>query len=73
MSTKFDEDAYEHRWWTFVGNMIEIRRSVPRRRYLYALMDTVAFQDTETAIDLTLLQYRAEKSRRRKLRRTKRV
>lgn len=48
---------YEVRFRSFIKQIIGVSRMKPKRKYLYPLMDGVAFKDLETAILMTNIDY----------------
>lgn len=55
--------SYQPRLNRFLETMLKVKSLKPRDKHLWAVMDTVAFQDTETALETTLFN---EKIRRKK-------
>ena len=57
--------SYQPRLTRFLEKMVKVRNLKPFDLHLWKVMDTVAFQDTETALETTLYNEKA-KSRQRK-------
>ena len=51
--------SYQPRVYRFLKNMIEVKNLEPFGMHLWKVMDTSAFEDTETALETTLLDYKA--------------
>lgn len=46
--------SYQPRLTRFLEKLVKVRSLKPRDIHLWQIMDSVAFQDTETALDTTL-------------------
>ena len=59
MSTdKENEARYRIRYVKVMEDLTEIANMQPRRKYMYHLMDTVIFQDFETALDVVIENFK---------------
>jgi hypothetical protein len=58
--------AYQPRLTRFLKMMVRVRNLKPLDLHLWKVMDTVAFQDTETALETTLYNELANRQKRKK-------
>lgn len=58
--------SYQPRLTHFLEMMVKVRSLKPVDLHLWKVMDTVAFQDTETALETTLFNEKSANSRRKK-------
>lgn len=58
--------SYQPRLTRFLEMMVRVRNLKPVDQHLWKVMDTVAFQDTETALDTTLFNEGQAKKPRKK-------
>jgi hypothetical protein len=58
MITKAQKHAYRVRYVKVLENLTEIHNMQPRERYIYRLMNTVIFNDFETAIDVVIEDFK---------------
>ncbi len=47
-------EEYEKNYRIFVSKLNKVARFEPKSQYLYAIMDSVAFKDTQTALDIAI-------------------
>jgi hypothetical protein len=59
MELKRPKRSYQPRLYKFLQNMMEVKNFRPYAVHLWRVMDGVAFEDTETALETTLLEYKA--------------
>ena len=52
-----DKLMYDLRFQSFMHKLMNISNLSPKEDYLYRLMDTVAYQDFETAMSGTILDF----------------
>lgn len=57
--------AYQPRLTRFLEMMVKVRGLKPVDIHLWKVMDTVAFQDTETALETTLFNEKAGRAQRK--------
>ncbi len=58
MITKAQKNAYRVRYVKVLENLGTIHNMQPRERYLYRLMNTVIFNDFETALDVVMEDFK---------------
>jgi len=58
MITREQKNAYRVRYVKVLENLTEIHNMQPRERYLYRLMNTVIFNDFETALDVVIEDFK---------------
>ncbi len=49
---RFEE--YERNYKIFISKLNKVARFEPKSMYLHAIMDSVAFKDTQTALDIAI-------------------
>lgn len=52
-----DKLFYDLKFKSFINKLINISNLSPREDYLYCLMDTVAYQDLETAMNSQIIDF----------------
>lgn len=57
--------SYQPRMMRFLKNMLRVRNLEPYDRHMWQIMDSVAFQDTETALETTLYNEKAQRRARK--------
>lgn len=63
---KNPEGAYQPRLTRFLELMVKVRALKPTDKHLWKVMDSVAFADTETALETTLYNKRIKYENARK-------
>ncbi len=58
MITRQQKNAYRVRYVKVLENLNDIHKMQPRERYLYRLMNTVIFNDFETALDVVIEDFK---------------
>lgn len=58
MITKKQKAGYRVRYVKILENLNEIANMHPKERYMYRLMNTVIFQDFETALDVVIEDFK---------------
>ncbi len=58
--------SYQPRLTRFIKLVKQVRNLPPRNLHLWKVMDTVAFQDTETALETVLFNHVADNRKGRK-------
>lgn len=62
MITRAQRNNYRVRYVKVLENLADIRNIQPRERYLYRLMNTMIFNDFETALDVVLEDFKDAKN-----------
>lgn len=62
--------SYQPRFNRFLKLMLKVKGLRPLDMHLWSVMDSVAFQDTETALQTTIYNVRAEEKKQRRAART---
>jgi hypothetical protein len=58
MITKKQKTNYRVRYVKVLEDLTEISNMQPKERYMYRLMNTVIFQDFETALDVVIEDFK---------------
>ena len=58
MNTNNKNNAYRVRYVKVIEDLNKISKMQPQERYLYRLMNTVVFQDFETALDVVIEDFK---------------
>ncbi len=58
MITRAQKTAYRVRYVKVLEDLREISTMQPKERYMYRLMNTVIFQDFETALDVVIEDFK---------------
>ena len=58
MITKKQKTAYRVRYVKVLEDLTKISEMKPNERYMYSLMNTVIFQDFETALDVVIEDFK---------------
>lgn len=58
MITRAQKTAYRVRYVKVLEDLREISTMQPKERYMYRLMNTVVFQDFETALDVVIEDFK---------------
>lgn len=58
MITKNRKRQYRARYVKVMSNLTEIAGMQPKEQYMYRLMNTVIFQDFETALDVVIEDFK---------------
>ncbi len=58
MSIRAKKKSYHLRYLKVIEDLNTIADMQPRERYMYRLMNTVIFQDFETALDVVIEDYK---------------
>lgn len=58
MVDRVRKKQYRARYLKVMSNMTEIASMKPKKRYMHRLMNTVIFQDFETALDVIIEDYK---------------
>lgn len=58
MNTSARKRHYKARYVKVVKNLGDISKMKPEEKYMYRLMDTVIFQDFETALDVVIEDFK---------------
>lgn len=58
MITRAQNTAYRVRYVKVLEDLREISTMQPKERYMYRLMNTVIFQDFETALDVVIEDFK---------------
>lgn len=60
ITLKHPLESYQPRLSNFIWLMLEVKNLKPHDLHMWQVMDSVAFQDTETALQTTLLNEEAQ-------------
>jgi len=58
MKRQYNKKYYRARYSKMVKNLDEISKMIPEEKYMVRLMDTVIFQDFETALDVIIEDFK---------------
>lgn len=67
MTTEQQKSNYRVRYVKVMDDLTEIANMQPKEKYMYRLMNTVVFQDFETALDVVIEDFKNAQNDNKKL------